>query len=43
MNNHKVDSDLKKVQGFQTGVSEHGRPIANLGFAMLFLLAIDTQ
>lgn len=40
MNNHKVDSDLKKVQSFQSGVSEQGRPVANLGFALLFLVGV---
>ncbi len=40
MNNHKVDSDLKKIQGFQSGATEQGRSFANLGLAVLFLLVV---
>jgi len=40
MSNHKVDSDLKKVQSFQAGVYEQNKAFANMGLAFVFLVAV---
>ncbi|MBL4788372.1 MAG: inorganic phosphate transporter [Kordiimonadaceae bacterium] len=40
MANHKVDSDLKKVQGFMAGAREQNQGLANMGLAVVFLIGV---
>jgi len=40
MANHKVDKDLKKLQGFMSGALKHNKSLANMGFAVVFLIAV---
>ena len=40
MSNHKVDGDLKKVQGFMAGARKQNKALANMGLSVVFLIAV---
>jgi len=40
MVNHKIDSDLKKIQGFMSGARSQSKTLRNLGFALVFLVLV---
>jgi len=40
MSDHKVDGDLKKMQGFMIGAREQNKTLANLGMSVVFLIAV---
>ncbi|TNE67921.1 MAG: inorganic phosphate transporter [Alphaproteobacteria bacterium] len=40
MQEHKVDVDLKKLQGFQAGVAKQNKTMTNLGVALVFLVLV---
>ncbi|MEX0300676.1 MAG: inorganic phosphate transporter, partial [Kordiimonas sp.] len=40
MEKHKVDGDLKKIQGFRAGAKKLSRGLASLGLSVVFLVAV---
>ncbi|MFC3051504.1 inorganic phosphate transporter [Kordiimonas pumila] len=40
MDTHKVDVDLKKVQSFMAGARKQRKSMSNIGFALLFMVAV---
>lgn len=40
MEKHKVDGDLKKVQGFMAGARKQNKTLANVGLSVVFLVAV---
>lgn len=40
MHKHKVDGDLKKIQGFMAGARRQSKALATLGLSVVFLIAV---